>query len=135
MKNNRLKNIITTVLLSIIILGCKKVTFPDGASKEIIGSWEYQWNSGGFSGGGGSNLYNDNYWVEFTDKGYFIVYNGSKKESKKRFKIEMKESIYDNELRSAIVYRNGYETYEINNDILTISDEHYDGYSYVFKKK
>lgn len=135
MKNVRLSYIISTVVLLMVILGCKKVTFPDGASKEIIGSWEYQYNTGGFSGSGGSNKYKDDNWVEFTDKGYFIVYTGSKKESKKRFKIEMRESIYDLDLRPALVYKIGYETYQIDNNVLYISDEAYDGYTYVFKKK
>ncbi len=119
-----------------ITFGCKKISTPTEASKAIFGSWQYKSISGGFSGAGGSSTFNSENWIEFTEKGLFRVYKGSKKECQKRFKIELKESIYDSDLRQAIVYSFGkYETYQIFNDTLYISDEAYDGYTCKYVRK
>lgn len=130
----------TTIYLLIpflmITFGCKKISTPTEASKAIFGSWQYKSISGGFSGAGGSSTFNSENWIEFTEKGLFRVYKGSKKECQKRFKIELKESIYDSDLRQAIVYSFGkYETYQIFNDTLYISDEAYDGYTCKYVRK
>jgi hypothetical protein len=118
-----------------ILVGCKKIATPTEESKAIFGSWQYKSSDGGFSGGGSSEFNLEN-WIEFTEKGVFRVYKGSKKENQKRFKIEWKKSIYDAELRTAIVYRDGsYETYQVVNDTLYISDEAYDGYTYKYVRK
>lgn len=135
-----MKRIIKTLFIVAIILvssiSCKKISAPNEDAKKIFGQWEYKSNSGGFSGAGGSSRFCNDCWVEFTEKGCFIVYEGDNKTSKKKFKIEMKESIYNANQRPALVYKNGgYETYQIIGDTLLLSDETYDGYSYSFVRK
>lgn len=137
---NTLKRIIKSSFIVAIILAsnssCKKISAPNEDTKKIFGEWDYKSNSVGFSGSGGSNRFANDCWVEITEKGFFIVYEESKKISKKKFKIELKESIYDTNQRPALVYNNGgYETYQIFGDTLLLSDEAYDGYSYCFVKK
>ncbi len=135
MKNTLIKLFIVVIILA-SSFGCKKISTPNEDSKKIFGSWYYDINFGGYSGSGVSTRFNTESWVEFTEKGFFKIYVGSKKESQKRFKIEMKESIYDINQRPALVYNNGnYETYQISNDTLYLSDEAYDGYTYRFVKK
>jgi hypothetical protein len=120
----------------LIIFGCKKMATPTEESKALFGSWQYKSNSGGFSGAGENASFSSENWIEFTEKGVFRQYKGSKKESQKRFKIELKESIYDNDLRPAIVYRNKkYETFQIVEDTLYVSDEIYDGYTNRYVRK
>lgn len=127
--------IYTLIPMLVILVGCKKISAPTEESKAIFGSWQYLNSSGGFSGVG-STKFNSENWIEFTEKGFFRVYKGSKKESQKRFKIELKKSIYTTELSPAIVYRDGhYETYRVVNDTLSISDEAYDGFTYRFVRK
>ncbi len=133
------KTIKSLFILAIIIvshIGCKKISAPNEDAQKLFGQWDYQSNSGGYSGGGGSTRFCRDCWVEITDKGCFIVYEGSNKISKTKFKIEMKTSIYSAPQRPALVYRNSdYETYQIFGDTLLLSDEAYDGYSYVFVRK
>ncbi len=84
-------------------------------------------------GAGGSNRFSVDSSVEFTKSGIFKVYVGSVQQSQKNFTIELKESIYDVNPRTALVYDNGeYETFQIFNDTLYLSDELYDGYTYRF---
>ncbi len=128
-----------TLLFSVfLLLACKKIDVPSEDAKKIFGSWEYVSNTGGMSGSGGSYKYVKGQWVEFTDKGKFIVYEGNKKISKFRFKIEMRQSIYGGE-RPGLLYnimeQEFYESYQVTGDKLIISDEFYDGYSYIFKRK
>ncbi|WP_159038513.1 hypothetical protein [Brumimicrobium mesophilum] len=115
---------------------CKKISTPNEESRELFGSWEYEYDSGGFSGAGGSTKYNSDSWIEFTERGFFKVYEGSNKESQKKYRIKMKESIYSSEEKPAIVYLNGdYEMFTIEDDKLYISDNHYDGFTYTFSRK
>ncbi|GEM_PF-307959 len=117
-------------------LSCQKISTPNEDSKKLFGSWLYDNNSGGLSGKGGSNRFSSGSWVEFTERGYFKYYINSKKESQKRFKIEMKKTIYDANLKPVIEYRNGdYDVFQISNDTLYLSDNNHDGYSYRFIKK
>lgn len=112
---------------------CKKIATPNDESKKIFGKWDYLSNSGGFSGSGGSTRFCNECWVDITEKGYFIVYEGKDKKSKTKFTIQMKESIYDVNSRAALVYKNGdYETFQFSGDTLYLSDENYDGYTYRF---
>ena len=84
--------IVAFILVSFI--SCKKISAPNEDAKKIFGEWDYKSNSGGFSGSGGSNRFGNDCWVEITDKGCFIVYEGNNKTSKKKFKIEMKEFLF-----------------------------------------
>lgn len=131
-----IKSLSVVALILVSFTSCKKISAPNEDAKKIFGEWDYKSNSGGFSGSGGSTRFGNDCWVEITDKGSFTVYEGNSKTSKKKFKIEMKESIYDANQRPALVYKNnGYETYQIFGDTLLISDETYDGYSYCFVRK
>lgn len=80
MRTNRLSVLQSAILFAAVLFGCKKVAFPNGASAGIIGSWEYQSNSGGFLGSGGSSRYTGNNWIECAANGCLIVYSSSKKE-------------------------------------------------------
>nr|WP_294858558.1 hypothetical protein [uncultured Fluviicola sp.] len=123
------------ISMLVILVGCKKISTPTEESKAIFGSWRYRSSTGGFSGEG-STTFNSENWIEFTEKGFFRLYKRSKKESQKRFEIELKKSIYETDLRPAIVYRDGsYETYQVVNDTLYIIDEAYDGYTYQYVRK
>jgi hypothetical protein len=116
--------------------GCKKISTPNEESKKIFGKWNYEHNTGGWSGSGGSNRFCDDCWIEITEKGCFTVYEGDDKISKTKFTIEMIESIYDGSQRPALVYKDGFrDSYQVNGDNLTLSDETYDGYTYQFIKK
>lgn len=127
---------LSAALLAMTLQSCKKISTPNEESRELFGSWEYEYDSGGFSGAGGSTRYNSDSWIEFTERGFFKVYAGSDKESQKRYRIKMKESIYSSEEKPAIVYLNGdYEMFTIEDDKLYISDNHYDGYTYTFTRK
>lgn len=118
-----------------ISTACKKIATPNDESKLLFGSWNYRGNTGGISGTGGSTRFNVDAWLDFSDKGRLTEYIKSKKESKKRYTIELKESIYSSEKRNALVYEDGsFETFTINADTLWISDENYDGYTYKFVK-
>ena len=126
----------TAAAIVSVLLSCQKISTPNEDSKRIFGSWNYKWNSGGFSGGGGSTRFSTDSWVEFTEKGFFRIYSGSKKESQKRFKLEMKKSIYTGKETPALVYKGGHhDSYQITNDTLYLSDEAYDGYTYCFIRK
>ena len=133
MKQSLKKIAIAALILSSV--GCKKISTPNEESKRLFGSWRYDLSIGGYSGVGGSNRFSADSWVEFTEKGFFKTYAGSKKKDQKRFKLEMKKSIYDVNERPALVYRSGYETFQISNDTLYLSDEAYDGYTYRFIRK
>lgn len=132
-----MRSLIIYILIPVLVIlgGCKKISTPTEESKAIFGSWHYLGKTGGFSGGGSAAVHAEN-WIMITEKGFFRAYKGSKKESQKRFKIELKQSIYDAKLRPALVYRDGsYETFEVFNDTLYISDEAYDGYTYRYARK
>ena len=121
--------------LAILAVGCKKISTPNDASKELFGKWQYVSSSGGINGDGNQSLSSD-FWIEYTEKGVYKTHVGSERTSKTDFTIEMKESIYSTELQTGIVYENNdYVTFEIVNDILTIWDQKYDGYSYQYVKK
>jgi hypothetical protein len=118
-----------------LLSNCKKIDVPNAEAAKIFGHWTYKYNSGGFSGVGGSTRFADGSKVEFTEKGYFNVYLGSSTVSSEKFKIEMKESIYSLDLSPALVYTNGaYEVYQVDGDELVIADNHFDGFSYYFEK-
>lgn len=131
-----MKPLLIAAIILIASTSCEKISAPNEYAEKIFGQWDYKSNSGGFSGAGGSSRFSNNNWLEITDKGCFIVHEGTKKKTKKKFKIEMKESIYDTNQRPALVYKNGgHETYQIFGDTLFLSDESYDGYSYLFVRK
>lgn len=121
--------------LLLLLTNCRKIEAPNAEAAKIFGKWAYKYNSGGFSGAGGSTRFADGSTVAFTENGYFKVYEGSNTLSSVKFKIEMKESIFSLDLSPALVYTNGdYEVYHVSGNELFISDNHYDGYSYCFEK-
>lgn len=132
----KIKQSLLVLTLLLTAVSCKKIEVPNDKSKELFGSWTYDSNSGGLMGAGGSNRFSVDSSVEFTESGNFKVYVGSVQQSQKNFTIELKESIYDVNPREALVYDNGdYETFQIFNDTLYLSDEMYDGYTYRFIRK
>ena len=119
----------------LLLTNCKKIEAPNAEAAKIFGKWAYKGNSGGFSGAGGSTRFAEGSVAEFTNSGHFNVFLGSNVVSSRNFSLEMKPSIFSQDPRPALVYTNGdYEVYEVNGDQLVISDNFYDGYSYVFKK-
>ncbi len=137
-QNQTMKNTVKLLFIGILILtGCTKISVPNENARKIFGKWDFESNSGGFSGAGGSTKYCDDCWIEITDRGTFLIYDGNdKKISKSKFTIEMRKSIYDNEQHPAVVNKNGWsETFEVNDNALMLRDEAFDGYSYVFVKK
>lgn len=76
MKYRQITFIIFTLLIS---LRCEKISTPDDEAKAIFGEWEYSHDTGGFSGAGGSNMFKDNNWIEFTEKGVYKIYEGGQK--------------------------------------------------------
>lgn len=117
--------------------GCKKISTPNDESKKIFGKWDYLSSSGGFSGAGKSTKYCEECWVEFTEKGSFMIYDGNdKKINKSKFTIEMRESIFDKKLHPIIVYNNFWsESFEVIDNYLVLREEVYDGFSFNFVKK
>lgn len=99
MKNQSYILFLFTALFAIILTSCNKdstpeevtktdeISMPDQASKLLFGQWVYQSNSGGFSGNGGSNQFNANIWVEFSNKGVYTVYDGNIEKQKLNFTI------------------------------------------------
>lgn len=79
---------------------------------------------------------NSNNWIEFTERRICRIYEGSKCKQKKRFKLEVNESITGNQ-RSTIVYKASSlnQSFEINGDTLLLTDEAYDGYTYIYIRK
>ncbi len=130
-----------TILMVVTVLftsthSCKKISTPNEDSKLLFGSWQYKGSSGGFSGTGLTTMNEKNY-IEFTERGYCKVYEGTKCKYKKRFTLEVKESI-TGYLRSTIIYKGTSsinQSFEIYGDTLFLNDEVYDGYNYIYIKK
>lgn len=128
--------IVLTAMSFLLVTSCRKIDTPNEEAKALFGEWEFQGDTGGFSGSGGSNRFNQNTTIKFTEKGAFFIYENGKKKDKKKFKIEMKESISSAQSELAIVYSsNNYEIFRIINETLILSDNIYDGYSYSFIRK
>ena len=132
-----MKNTVKLLFIGLLTLtGCTKISVPNENTQKIFGKWDYESNSGGFSGAGGSTKYCDDFWIEITNHGKFNVFEGTNQISTTNFTIEMKESIFSVDPLPALVYQNGeYETYRFFGDTLLLREEHSDGYSYVFVKK
>ena len=118
----------------LVIFGCKKISTPDEDSKLIFDQWEYSYDSGGFSGGGGSTTFKDNSWVEFSEEGVYKVYEGSKKVQRLRFKIEPNDGYAKYKINFSSLGILDY-SYEIEDNKLILSETVSDGFSYVFIKK
>ena len=118
----------------LFIFGCKKISTPDEDSKLIFGQWEYSSDSGGFSGGGGSTTFKDDSWVEFSEKGVYKVYEGSKKVQRLRFKIEPNDGYAKYKINFSSSGILDY-SYVIEDNKLILRETVSDGFSYVFIKK
>ncbi len=132
-----MKNTVKLLFIALLTLtGCSKISAPNENARKIFGKWDYKSNSGGFSGAGGSNRFCQNCWIEITNHGEFNVFEGTNQISTGNLSIEMRESIFSVDPLPALVYQNGeYETYRFFGDTLLLSEERYDGYSYIFVKK
>lgn len=118
----------------LLIFGCKKISTPDEDSKLIFGQWEYSFDSGGLSGGGGSTTFKDDSWVEYSEKGVYEVHEGSKKVERLRFKIEPNDRFPKYKINfSSSGVLDYYYTIEGNK--LTLNETGADGFSYVFIRK
>ncbi|MDX1350567.1 MAG: hypothetical protein R3279_09980 [Putridiphycobacter sp.] len=128
-----IKLIFFTLFILITTVSCKKIDTPDAEAKAIFGQWQYNFDSGGFSGGGGSNLFDENSWIEFTEKGYYKVYKGSSKKEKARF------TIIKNETGSFkyIVWVKGHSSYKyiVDGNKLLLAEDAADGFIYAFTRK
>ena len=118
----------------LLIFGCKKISTPDEDSKIIFGQWEYSYDSGGFSGGGGSTTFKEDSWVEFSEKGVYEVYEGSKKVQKRRFKIQPNDGHAKYKINFSSSDVLDYY-YMIEDNKLILIETGFDGFSYVFTKK
>jgi hypothetical protein len=123
--------LIPAVLLT---FGCKKISTPDEDSKLIFGQWEYSYDSGGISGSGGSTTFKDDSWVEFSEKGVYEVYEGSKKVERLRFKIEPNDGNAKYKINFSSSGVLDYY-YVIEDNKLILRETGSDGFSYVFIKK
>lgn len=136
MKKRQLISSLTLIATLYVFAGCKKLAAPDEASKEIIGTWSYKSNDGGFSGTGGSTRFSSNSTIEFSDKGVYKEFDGTKKIEKYRFSIQMSSnSVY---LPYEVVFENAEilsYNYIINSDTLYLNENVADGFSYVFVRK
>lgn len=129
----KIKQIFFIILILIATVSCKKIDTPDDEAKAIFGQWQYIFDSGGLSGGGGSNLFDESSWIEFTEKGYYKVYEGSSKKEKARF------TIIKNETGSFkyLVWVKGHNSYKyiVDGETLLLAEDASDGFSYVFTRK
>ena len=129
----KIKLIFFTLFILSTTVSCKKIDTPDAEAKAIFGQWQYNFDSGGFSGGGGSNLFDENSWIEFTEKGYYKVYKGSSKKEKARF------TIIKNETGSFkyLVWIKGHSSYKdiVDGNKLLLAEDLADGFIYAFTRK
>ncbi|MBU3658658.1 MAG: hypothetical protein FGM14_02210 [Flavobacteriales bacterium] len=117
-----------------LIIGCKKISTPDEESKLIFGQWQYLYNSGGFSGVGGSKTFKDDSRVEFSEKGVYKVYEGNKNVKRFRFKIESNDGYAKYKINFISLGKLDYN-YVIEDNKLILIEDITDGYLYVFEKK
>lgn len=123
------------LLLIFALSGCQKMEFQDETTKQLLGSWEYVSNSGGFSGTGGSTLYKQQSWIHFSEKGYFTEFESSNQIRKERFSFPIESSIngfYKLKIHS---YHLVDFRFKIVGDDLYLNEDVYDGFSYHFKRK
>lgn len=123
-----------TALFVILLTSCNKISTPDEASKSLFGKWEYQSNSGGFSGNGGSNKFNENSWVDFSKKGVYTVYEGNTKKQKLNFTISPNEGMFKYKINFTDSDEFNY-TYIVEDGKLYLSENVSDGFIYTFTKK
>ncbi len=135
-----------TALFVILLSSCNKIStpdevtktdeisMPDEASKLLFGQWVYQSNSGGFSGNGGSNQFNANSWVEFSNKGVYTVYDGNIEKQKLNFTVSSYTGFYKYKINFTENFDFNY-TYVVENEKLYLSENVADGYLYVFVRK
>jgi hypothetical protein len=130
----KIKQILFTILILIAVVGCKKIDIPDEEAKAIFGKWQFNFDSGGFSGAGGSNLFDESNWIEFTEKGFYRVYEGEKTQEKARFTVsENDEGSF--KYKVLITKGQGNYLYIVNGESLLLSEDASDGFSYSFTRK
>ncbi len=136
MKNKNLTKCYLLVLVLSLTTACKKISAPDEASKSIFSTWGYQSQSGGFSGFGGGNQFNENSSIKFTEKGIYKVFEGTERKDKRHFKIAYNSG--NNSLPYKVVFKNANHVdyaYGVHADTLILSENVADGYLFVFVRK
>jgi hypothetical protein len=130
----KIKQTLFIIIILLISLSCKKIDTPNEEAEAIFGEWQYNHHSGGLSGAGGSNLFNESSWIEFTEKGFYKVYEGTKKIKRARFTILENETGY-HKYTVLITKGMGRYNYNIDGEKLVLSADYADGFSYVFTRK
>lgn len=133
----KLFNLFSLLISLILIISCTKANAPDEMSRQIFGKWNYAGSSGGISGGGDQQTYKKDSWVEFKNNGAFLYFEGDKVIKKKHFKFTKGVSIMDHKERTLIKFTKDALDYSfvIKDNQLFLSQEAYDGFSYMFIRK
>ena len=133
MKNTSILFLLIAFVLG--LTGCRKISTPDEASREIFGKWEYKSDSGGFSGDGGSSTFKENSWVEFSEKGVYKIYEGSKRVKRLDYKIESNEGFAKYKIDFVRPGTGDYSFLIEDNTLYLVELNVSDGYMYAFTKK
>lgn len=136
MKSKQIYGLLFVYLMSFITVGCSKTSVPNEEAKKIFDEWNFIFSSGGFSGGGNSETYTQGDWVSFDKNGILTVHKVNGETTKTKYKIKMRKSIINHEMRPTIVYKERLaESFEVIGDTLNTFQEAYDGFSYMFVRR
>lgn len=136
---NKNQRMLSVLLLALLFVRCSKIDVPAPEDKKVFGSWTFEATYGGFSGGG-SNADNDkrlkDTWIRLSDTGIWTNYEGKKKINQGLFKIKKGNSILGTD-HTMIITKGGYQySFQVVGDTaLSLSEEAYDGLTYVYKKR
>ncbi|MEN9698899.1 MAG: hypothetical protein RLZZ301_97 [Bacteroidota bacterium] len=126
-----MKHVLFFTFLSVLLMGCGKISTPNETSKKLFGKWRYVSSSGGFSGTGVSG-YDASDTYEYTENGTFSHRKGGQLIDQMSFSINTGTSIISMSQVNMVNYSAGLtQSILITNDTLVLSDEVYDGFQYV----
>lgn len=131
-----MKTTILLSLLAVLLFGCGKINTPNAESEKIFGTWRFVYSSGGFSGAGNSS-YDAADTYEYEENGTFSHRKGGQLLDQMSFSLQLGPSISSQTDQLLIQYGVvGYkQSFQISNDTLSLSDEVFDGFQYVFVKQ